>query len=258
MAVTFLTPSSFLPARIRFQTVSLRIQWQCHGFLAEQDAMEPPGEIVSGDDMRRVKMLNVFEPCTLQIGDRKFLKLRDNDVIMAKDDWRNLERDSYQEPAKEQSQPKTEGNEDEDGEEDVKRRRKARTISGSSNSGNVTFNVHRNRQKKLKASKRTQPNVAAPVMKVFNPGEQVVVEVVSTRTEASIVWQDGSIEECVASRELFPILHLDDQEFFCGDFVIRNEPKDAQVYGIVQSVDHLNRTCKVKWFKTYTSGEEPR
>ena len=36
-----------------------------------------------------------------------------------------------------------------------------------------------------------------------------------------MVWQDGSIEEKIASRELYPIHALDDQEFFPGDFVVR-------------------------------------
>ena len=85
------------------------------------------------------------------------------------------------------------------------------------------------------------------------------MEVLSTRSEASVIWQDGSVEEGISSKELYPILHLDDQEFFCGDFVSRNTgplgngPIDTQLYGIVQSVDHFSRTCKVKWFKTYSN-----
>ena len=39
--------------------------------------------------------------------------------------------------------------------------------------------------------------------------------------QATVVWQDGSIEEKIASRELYPIHALDDQEFFPGDFVVR-------------------------------------
>lgn len=36
-------------------------------------------------------MLNVFEPCTLQLGDRNYYKVRDNDVLLTKDQWRQLE-----------------------------------------------------------------------------------------------------------------------------------------------------------------------
>ena len=74
-----------------------------------------------------------------------------------------------------------------------------------------------------------------------------------------IFWQDGSVECGIASTHLYPIHHLDDQEFFPGDFVIENKDESCmRVYGVVQSVDHAGRTARVKWFKTYTSQEEPR
>jgi ubiquitin-conjugating enzyme E2 O len=70
--------------------------------------------------------------------------------------------------------------------------------------------------------------------------------------------QDGSVEYGIPSTQLYPIHHLDDQEFFPGDFVIENKEEGCmRVYGVVQSVDHAGRTATVKWFKTYTSQEEP-
>ena len=35
-------------------------------------------------------MLNVFEPCTLQLGDRNYYVLRDGDVILSKEQWQKL------------------------------------------------------------------------------------------------------------------------------------------------------------------------
>ena len=35
-------------------------------------------------------MLNVFEPCTLQLGDRNYYSSREGDVIMTRDQWRRL------------------------------------------------------------------------------------------------------------------------------------------------------------------------
>ena len=55
----------------------------------------------------------------------------------------------------------------------------------------------------------------------LKPGDKVIVETLCTKSEATVVWQDGSIEENIASRELYPIHALDDQEFFPGDFVVR-------------------------------------
>merc|ERR1719376_444560 len=91
-----------------------------------------------------------------------------------------------------------------------------------------------------------------PVIKELQSGTEVVVEVLSTRSEASVVWQNGSVEEGVSSRELYPVLHLDDREYFCGDFVAKSSSgsdpdssssasaADMQVYGIVQSVGHFS------------------
>lgn len=90
-------------------------------------------------------------------------------------------------------------------------------------------------------------------------GDRLVVETLSTSSVADVVWQDGSIEKRISSIMLYPIHHLDDKEFFPGDFVVENK-EDAlmQVYGVVQSVDHAGRTSRVKWFKTYTSTEDPK
>ena len=51
------------------------------------------------------------------------------------------------------------------------------------------------------------------------------------------MWQDGSVERGVPSAELYPIHHLDDHEFFPGDFV--TEAKDGfhpHSYGVVQVI----------------------
>merc|ERR1719317_229551 len=84
----------------------------------------------------------------------------------------------------------------------------------------------------------------------------------STQTQASVVWQDGSMETSIPSRSLYPIIHLDEQEFFCGDLVTCSGDDGTRVpldeYGIVQGVDHANRTCHVKWFRTYKAAGESR
>ena len=102
----------------------------------------------------------------------------------------------------------------------------------------------------------------------LKPGDKVIVETLSTKSEATVVWQDGSIEENISSRELFPIHALDDQEFFPGDFTVRINNNatndigqytyDPHSYGVIQNVDHAGRTCSVKWFRTYTTGNEPQ
>lgn len=41
---------------------------------------------------------------------------------------------------------------------------------------------------------------------------------------------------------------LDDLEFFPGDFVTEKNPP-SDVYGVIESVDHAERTVRVQWFK---------
>lgn len=174
---------------------------------------------------------------------------------------------------------------------------------------------------------------------------RVAVEVVTTMTSADVMWQDGSVECNIRSNDLFPVHHLDNNEFCPGDFVVdkrgsassrgpllprtwaglgtgqevlgsgdaplkvacsseeRGEPfwllltsprgtwalrpampdawwvdgsqgappgllspvlsgslvqscPDPAVYGVVQSGDHVGRTCVVKWFKLRPSGDD--
>lgn len=52
-----------------------------------------------------------------------------------------------------------------------------------------------------------------------NSGDRVCVEVVCTYTTVGIVWQDGSEGHRISSTDLTPVFHLDELEFFPGDFV---------------------------------------
>lgn len=136
---------------------------------------------------------------------------------------------------------------------------------------------------------------------------------VTTMTSADVMWQDGSVERSIRSNDLFPVHHLDNNEFCPGDFVVdkrgsagSGEPSppgawvgpgkgargpgsggaspwgregdvggatraahpaecsrspvqscpDPAVYGVVQSGDHVGRTCVVKWFKLRPSGDD--
>lgn len=126
-------------------------------------------------------------------------------------------------------------------------------------------------------------------------------------TSADVMWQDGSVECNIRSNDLFPVHHLDNNEFCPGDFVVdkrgSTSPRrarggqkewagaleselgggcpskavcsklrlllyrapsgptvqscpDPAVYGVVQSGDHIGRTCMVKWFKLRPSGDD--
>jgi hypothetical protein len=40
-------------------------------------------------------MLNFFEPSTLQIGDRNYYTLKENDIIMMRDEWKQVDAIKY-------------------------------------------------------------------------------------------------------------------------------------------------------------------
>ena len=158
----------------------------------------------------------------------------------------------------------------------ISNKARSRTVSGNVGSSSQAVTVSANqissrgqkKKKKLKKSKKpvskelvdeqSLSNALASELNIVRPGDRVVVETISTHSEATVVWQDGQIEPGIPSRELFPILHLDEQEFFSGDYVIRastvsgDDTIDPHSYGVVQSVNHFDRVCIVHWYRNYT------
>ncbi|CAM2101873.1 (E3-independent) E2 ubiquitin-conjugating enzyme [Caretta caretta] len=111
----------------------------------------------------------------------------------------------------------------------------------------------------IKNLKRKHKKKKTKISREFKPGDRVAVEVVTTMTSADVMWQDGTVETNIRSNELFPVHHLDNNEFCPGDFVVDKRAQTSQdpaVYGVVQSGDHIGRTCVVKWFKLKASGDD--
>lgn len=94
--------------------------------------------------------------------------------------------------------------------------------------------------------RRQQRHNKAVAAAAFDIAQMVSKEVVTeTRvvySTATIVWQDGTIESEISSRQLYPIHHLDEHEFFPGDFVLSGENMSYRHYGVIQRVDHVGRT----------------
>ncbi len=55
----------------------------------------------------------------------------------------------------------------------------------------------------------------------YEAGDQVCAEILYTMSTIEVMWQDGGIQQNVPSIDLHPIHHLDELEFFPGDFVIK-------------------------------------
>jgi len=262
--------------------MSLGVSWMCRAYFSSntnsEEAKAQPKYKVEGDNLARVKMLNVFEPCTLQIGDRNFYTMKDNDIVMMKSEWKKLQKDQLMKGKKDKPSKKVAKlaevehlDEDDNSSEfeDCEADSDAASVSShDSSSQNIEGKQGKKKvkhqpglmtkvlkKKKLKKTKKTGPLT----MLVVKPGDKVVTETLSTRSEVDVVWQDGSVETAIPSAELYPIHHLDDHEFFPGDFVTEaKEGFQPHSYGVVQDVDHAGRCCRVKWFRTYTEGAQPQ
>lgn len=68
------------------------MHWQCK---ALSDGTEPtkedqPNGYVTGDDLSRLRSLNLFESCMLQINDKNYLTIEERDIVNLtnKSQWR--------------------------------------------------------------------------------------------------------------------------------------------------------------------------
>ncbi|XP_022908718.1 (E3-independent) E2 ubiquitin-conjugating enzyme UBE2O [Onthophagus taurus] len=89
-------------------------------------------------------------------------------------------------------------------------------------------------------------------------GRTVPVEVICFESKTTVVWQDGTEETDIPSTELYYSISLDDHEFFPGEWVLMTDDRDnTGKFGVVQAVNHLERTAKVKWFNNSLTNDGP-
>ncbi|XP_030370819.1 (E3-independent) E2 ubiquitin-conjugating enzyme [Scaptodrosophila lebanonensis] len=118
------------------------------------------------------------------------------------------------------------------------------------------------KRRHVKKKMRMKKPLASPFAKKDGDpkdGDELVVETLVVYSTVTVVWQDGTVEPNVPSTELYPIHHLDNHEFFPGDFVSKSNdcgPSHTD-YGVIQSVDHDERIAKVKWFNIYANMDNP-
>ncbi|XP_023173922.1 (E3-independent) E2 ubiquitin-conjugating enzyme isoform X2 [Drosophila hydei] len=116
--------------------------------------------------------------------------------------------------------------------------------------------------KRRSSKKKPRPSKKSAIPRKENDpkdGDDMVVETLVVYSSLTVVWQDGSVESGIPSTDLYPIHHLDNHEFFPGDFVSKaNDYSTSQMdYGVIQSVDHDERIAKVKWFNIYGNMDNP-
>ncbi|CAB3223889.1 unnamed protein product [Arctia plantaginis] len=88
-------------------TESVSVHWQCRALCthpSDSNGPHQPKYLVEGEDLKNLKLLNVFEPCTLQVGDRNFLTIGPEDSFISKKQWRK-QQSKYYRNLRKQSRP---------------------------------------------------------------------------------------------------------------------------------------------------------
>lgn len=94
----------------KVETDWIGVHWQCRAYSKDgawSDQAQPKF-VVEGEDLKKLKLLNVFEPSTVQVGNRNFYIIKGNENVITREQWRKQQRDIYQVPK--QSPKKTRPN----------------------------------------------------------------------------------------------------------------------------------------------------
>lgn len=84
----------------KVETDWVGVHWQCRAYSKDgawSDQAQPKF-VVEGEDLKKLKLLNVFEPSTVQVGDRNFYIIKGNENVITREQWRKQQRDLYQVP----------------------------------------------------------------------------------------------------------------------------------------------------------------
>ncbi|XP_029344339.1 (E3-independent) E2 ubiquitin-conjugating enzyme UBE2O [Acyrthosiphon pisum] len=282
---------------------SVEVEWYCQTSSRTKPREEYwPERLFTGDNLKKLKTIDLFESCSIQVGDTHWYTIKDTDNLMTMKQWRSKCTETFnngpgsihsktnkdkhhnkllgtKKPSK-SSHPieldpiniddllstqngssrnvlavSTQRNERILNKEYklALLAKKCESRPSTSTTGNSCVHtlksnrLKRNRMWKSLIKKSKQFNI--PKVKT-KPNSKVVVEICYTKSMVDVVWQDGTKETGVSSTDLYPVQTLDDLEFFPGDFVTEKSPA-SDVYGVVESVDHAERTAHIQWFKVY-------
>ncbi|RUS88951.1 hypothetical protein EGW08_003287 [Elysia chlorotica] len=278
-------------------TKQVEVLWVFRGYEKVESpdiAVSPPSRIVEGADIDRLKVLDWFSHCNVQIGDRLFYRVKNDDVVStvppskAYDAQAALNKECpvrVEKAADNQSNAETSASfsnqsatndtgEDEDAEyvdiyddedEDSEAEEKLGAVGGRNTTSRSCKKKHclykggtGGNTQRHKHGQHTKHNVrrTCPKERSVKADDLVEVEVEFNTSWAVVMWQDGTVERDIPSVELFPVHHLDELEFFPGDYVLPSiELPEQADYGVLVKADHRERTCLVHWFKAYDVGK---
>lgn len=84
----------------KVETDWVGVHWQCRAYSKDGAWSDQahPKYVVEGEDLKKLKLLNVFEPSTLQVGDRNFYVIKGDEHVITREQWRKQQREIFQVP----------------------------------------------------------------------------------------------------------------------------------------------------------------
>ena len=84
----------------KVETDWVGVHWQCRAYSKDGAWSDQahPKFVVDGEDLKKLKLLNVFEPSTLQVGDRNFYVIKGDENVITREQWRKQQREIFQVP----------------------------------------------------------------------------------------------------------------------------------------------------------------
>lgn len=232
-----------------------------------QYASPPQPSRIGGEyDIENMFELNCHGASSMQLGDRAYYTIKPSDVLKSQDDWKFDIRHELQSRADDAgTDGDCEDNDDELMDVDEQKSDYAASGRNSVEAGckgqkrlGLCLRKIRRKAKKLKPTRNLTTPRLCQVEVV--PGREYAVELIATDTRCDVLWQDNTLEKDIPSYALYPVHHLDNHDYFPGDYVVENrEAGDplSMEYGVIQSVDSAARTATVKWFKVIPPSSEP-
>ena len=215
----------------------------------------PIGNIIRGEAIERIKCLNHFGKCSLQLGHQCYYTIKAADSVISFSDWMTKESlrllNEHKNESISELEVETSRHSFDESDEQINEGFSSFDMSSKHNktvekSKHFSLPIRKVRKKKIFASRRKTP-ICLPIR--TSAGSRLPVEIVATDTKVTVVWQSSLIEEDVPSINLYPVHHIDNHDFFPGDYVVENKDfSETFDYGVVQSCDAISRTARVKWF----------
>ncbi|CAH1107433.1 unnamed protein product [Psylliodes chrysocephalus] len=220
---------------------------------------------ISQDDIKKLKVLEHPSDTFLELADRRLLKLSTSDVLLQKKDWTKKLTLMYRPEVVPKVRHIVSCT------SKIPRISRLRSLSlVYAQNEEVNFNSEEDEwwteesdesdndgttSSRINNSTKNNKRHFPPKSQDLVPGNTLAVEVICVESKVNVVWQDGSEEKDIPSIQLYYSISLDDHEFFPGEWVINDSKPETDSYGVVQSVNYLERTASIKWF-TYSETEK--